>query len=88
MSRKVVDCNYMKTKLTVFEEGSTKQSNIVIGDYEISRCKNYKYLGLHFDKKMKFVTHIENIISKLAQICGTLFKLRETLNKGKLLKYI
>ena len=36
MSRNGVDCNYMKTKFTVFEKRSTKHSNIVIGVHEIS----------------------------------------------------
>ena len=71
----------MKTKFTVFEKNSTKHSNIVIGDHETSSCENYKYLGLHLDKKLNFVTHIEKIVSKLAQHCGTLYKLRETLKK-------
>ena len=34
------------------------------------------------------MTHIEKIVSKLAQHCGTLHKLRETLNKGQLVQYI
>ena len=61
MSRNGVDCNYMKTKFTVFEKRSTKHSNIVIGDHEISSCEYYKYLGLHLDKKLNFVTHIEEL---------------------------
>ena len=34
------------------------------------------------------MTHIEKNVSKLAQQCGTLYKLRETLNKGELVQYI
>ena len=34
------------------------------------------------------MTHIEKIVSKLAKHCGTLYKLRETLNKGQLVQYI
>ena len=61
MSRTGVNCNYMKTKFTVFEKRSTKHSNKVIGDHEISSCENYKYLGLHLDKKLNFVTHIKKM---------------------------
>ena len=88
MSRNGVDCNYMKTEFTVFEKKSTKHSNIVIGDLEIPSCQNYNYLGLHLDRKLNFVTQIEKIVSKLAQHCGTLYKLRDILNKGKLVQYI
>ena len=78
----------MKTKFTVFEKGLTKHSNIVNDDLEISSCDDYKYLVLHLDKKLNFVTHIEIIVSKLAQHCDTLYKLRETLNKGQLVHYL
>ena len=88
MSRNGVDCNYMKTKFTVFEKRSTKHSNIVICDHEISSCEIYKDPGLHLDQKHNFVTHIKKIVSKLAQHCGTLYKLRETFNKGQLVQYI
>ena len=72
VSRNSVDCNYMKTKFTVFEKRSTKYSNIVIGDQEISLCENYNFWGPHFDEKMKFVTYIIKSVSKLAQHCSTL----------------
>ena len=61
---------------------------MVIGTHENSSFKNHKYLGSHLDKKLNFVTHIEKIVSKLAQHCGTLYKLRETLSKGQLKPYI
>ena len=83
-----IDCNYMKTKFTVFEKRSTRRSNIVFGDYESSFCENYKYLGLHLDKKLNIVAHIERNVSKLAELCGKLYKLRETINKGQLVQYI
>ena len=61
---------------------------MVNGNHENPSCEYYKSLGLHFDKKLNFVTYIEKIVSKLAKHCSTLYKLRETLNKGQLVQYI
>ena len=83
-----VDCNYMKTKFVVFEKRSVNHPNIAIGDHEISSCENYKYLGIHFDKKLNFEVHISKITGKLARQSGILYKLRETLNKRQLVQYI
>ena len=83
-----VDCNYMKTKFVVFEKRSENHPNIKIGDHEISPCENYKYLGIHFDKKLNFEVHISKITGKLARQSGILYKLRETLNQSQLVQYI
>ena len=83
-----LDCNYTKTKFVVFEKRSVKHPNIVIGDHEISSCESYKYLGIHFDKKMNFEEHMNHVTAKMAQHCGILYKLRTTLNTKQLVQYI
>ena len=82
------ECNYTKTKFVVFEKRSTNHANIVMGDHEISSCESYKYLGIHFDKKLNFEIHIDNVVAKLSRHSGILYKLRETLNKRQLVQYI
>ena len=83
-----LDCNYTKTKFVVFEKKSVKYPNIFIGDHEVSSCESYKYLGTHFDKKLNFQQHINQVIAKLAQQSGILYKLRATLNEKQLVQYI
>ena len=83
-----LDCNYTKTKFVVFEKKSVKCPNIFIGDHEVSSCESYKYLGIHFDKKLNFQERINHVIAKLAQQSGILYKLRATLNKKQLVQYI
>ena len=74
LNKNDVYCNYMKTKF-VFEKRSVNHPNIVIGDHEISSCENYKYLGIHFDKKLNFEVHLSKITGKLARQSGILYKL-------------
>ena len=83
-----IDCNYTKTKFVVFEKKTKNYPNIMIEDHEISSCVSYKYLGIHFDKKLNFEIHINNVIAKLARHSGVLYRLRETLNKRQLVQYI
>ena len=55
---------------------------LYLAHQDINSGENYQYyLGLHLDKKLNFVTHIEKIVSKLATHC-------DTINKGQLVQYI
>ena len=76
-----LNCNYTKTKFVVFEKRSVKLPNIVIGDHEIYSCESYKYLGIHFDKKLNFDEHINHVTTKLAHDSRILHKLRATWNE-------
>ena len=73
-----LDCNYTKTRLVVFEKRSVKHPNVVIGDHEICSCESYKYLGIHFHKKLNFDKHINHVTAKIAQHSGILYKLWAT----------
>ena len=88
MNKNEIDCNYTKTNFVVFEKRSANHSNILFWDHEISSVDSFKYLGLHFDRKLNFEIHIENVIAKLARKSGILHKLRETLNRKQLVQYV
>ena len=88
MKQNDIELNYTKTKFTIFEKRYMYHPNLVIGENEISSCVSYKYLGLHFDKKLSFQIHIEMLILKLSRHCGILYKLRETLTKSQLVQCI
>ena len=83
-----LDCNYTKTKFVVFEKRSVKHPNIVIVDHEIDSCESYKYVGIHFDKKLNIDKHNYHVTGKLAQHSGILYKLGATLNEKQLILYI
>ena len=88
MNKNEIDSNYTKTNFVVFEKRSANHSNILFWDHEISSVDSFKYLGLHFDRKLNFEIHIENVIAKLARKSGILHKLRETLNRKQLVQYV
>jgi len=50
--------------------------SINIRNTPLINCKSYKYLGLHFDEKLNWNTHVQHISSKIAKACGVLAKLR------------
>ena len=76
-----IDCNYTKTKFVVFEKKSKDYPNIMNEDHDITFCVSYKYLGMHFDKKLNFEIHINNVIAKVVRHSGKLYRSGETLNK-------
>ena len=52
------------------------QNNIV--DEAIERVKEIKYLGVTIDEELKFKSHIDIIIRKMAQKCGIICRLKKT----------
>ena len=49
---------------------------VKINNIPLVNCESYKYLGIHFDQKLSWNTHISNISTKIAKACGMLTKLR------------
>ena len=49
---------------------------VKINNIPLVNCESYKYLGIHFDQKLSWNTHILNISTKIAKACGMLTKLR------------
>ena len=42
----------------------------------LERCSSYKYLGVFFDDKLNWKTHIKYLSEKIGKVCGFLSKLR------------
>ena len=55
--------------------------NLKMGGHEIERTKTYRYLGLIVDEKLSWKDHISEVCSKLSQVAGVIFKIRNLLNK-------
>ena len=52
-----------------------------MANYEITRTKTYKYLGLIVDEKLSWADHIDGVCLKLSQAAGVLFKVRNRLSQ-------
>ena len=50
-----------------------------MGGHIISRTKTYRYLGLIVDEKLSWAEQINEICSKLSQVAGVIFKIRNLL---------
>ena len=83
-----VDLNYTKSKIVIFEKRAKVYGNIELAKQILAACVSYKYLAIHFDKKLNFDIHIGRVIEKFSKECGIVYKLRETLNTSHLLAYI
>ena len=67
---------------------SMLNTRIVIDGEEIDRAKEIKYLGVVIDEKLKFKTHIDNVIKKFAKKYGIMCRLNNDLNTySKILLY-
>ena len=52
--------------------------NIKINQIPLVQCESYKYLGIHFDSKLNWSTHIQHVCTKVSKACGALAKLRHS----------
>ena len=48
---------------------------------KLERCSSYKYLGVYFDDKLDWKTHVNYVCEKIGKVCGFLSKLRYCANK-------
>ena len=80
MLKKVNTCLLIINKNPRFhiEDNSFK---FTMGGYTIERTKSYKYLGLIVDEKFSWSDHISNLCTKLSQVAGVLFRIRNLLTK-------
>ena len=76
--------NLSKTKYMIFhnkhDEKSKKQMKkfrININKYCIKQVTEFKYLGVHFDNRLNWHTHIEYLCTKLSQAAGVIYKLKK-----------
>ena len=53
---------------------------VKLNDTLLERCEKYKYLGVMFDKNLSWKSHIEYVSGKISKVCGSLSKLRHSVN--------
>ena len=54
-----------------------KKFRININKYCIKQVSEFKYLGVHFDNKLNWHSHIEYLCTKLSQAAGVIYKLKK-----------
>ena len=47
-----------------------------LDDHDLERCSSYKYLGVFFDEKLDWNTHVQYLCEKIGKVCRFLSKLR------------
>ena len=58
---------------------------IFLNNTSLQSCDTYKYLGVFFDSKLNWKTHINYICNKISKSCGALAKLRHCVDTTTLL---
>ena len=58
---------------------------LFMGDHEIEKTDNYKYLGILIDDKLNWDLQITKLCSKLSSVCGVLSKVRHYLDRESLM---
>ena len=48
--------------------------SVKINEIPLVQCHSYKYLGIHFDDKLNWSTHVQNVCNKVSKACGALAK--------------
>ena len=85
--------NTRETKYVLFHKSSTTDElplnlpDILLDKTRIERQKSYKFLGVYFDEKMTWNTHIGIVEKKLSMSAGMIYRVRPFLNE-KTLKFL
>ena len=58
---------------------------LLMGNHVIARTNCYRYLGILVDDRLSWTEHINEVCSKLSQVAGTIFKVRNILSKQALM---
>ena len=72
--------NVDKSKAMIFTNRQFINPSFRLYDSPLELVESYKYLGVTFDCKLKFNSHILDICKKLHKFCGISFRLRNKLN--------
>lgn len=76
--------NTKKTKIILFENRNFANINFYFNNEKIETVKNFNYLGLILDSKLKWVDHIDHIIKKTSPYVFILKRLRKFLSRNTL----
>ena len=79
MHHNKLSLNYSKTVYMMFNSDKKQSSpfRVQIGSNIINRVHSTKYLGMHFDHKLNWDTHISKLDSKLSCYSGIFYRIRE-----------
>ena len=70
--------NVAKTKCMLFTNRNVVPPNIKINIENVEYVNSFKYLGVHFDKKLKYQEHLlDALYTKLSSYCGVINRLGE-----------
>ena len=58
----------------------TSEFRVKINGKSLEKCTSYKYLGLHFDEKLNWKTHVNYVATKVSKMCRIVSKLRHSVN--------
>ena len=80
--------NISKSKFMIISNKKSSLDNfqVSINDTKLERCQQYKYLGVIIDRNLTWKTHIEYISNKISKVCGSLAKLRHSVNSKILIE--
>jgi exonuclease III len=77
---KQLKLNISKTKFMVISRNRVSEDvSVKIDDETIDRVREIKYLGVIIDDRLKFDSHIDNVIKKIAKKYGILCRLKDDL---------
>ena len=72
--------NASKTKYVIFTYNKKINLPLIkIGKHKIKEANNTKFLGVYFDKNLKFDYHIKYISRKISKSVGVLYRLKSFL---------
>ena len=73
--------NIAKSKyMVITNKRNITPLSVRINDRHLEECDSYKYLGVIFDKDLKWKSHIEYICGKISRAVGCLAKLRHSVD--------
>ena len=71
---------FLNRKKSEFMVITTKNIDIVpelfIGTDKLKPVNSFKYLGVNIGSDMKFHTHVDNLCTRISQVCGASFRIR------------
>lgn len=62
--------------------------NVTYANQKIQQFHMFNYLGITFDNKLNFLSHIDVLKSKLSRLAGLFLKLRNTISDQSALRSI
>jgi len=80
-----IDINFSKTKLVNFRSlryTPSRNLNIKIGDITLHEEESVRFLGIDFDRYLKWHFQVNSLVSRLSALNGLLFKFKYRIPKG------